>query len=311
MTFIRLAALSVALAAHATAPAAPAKKAAPVVGSLTVTNDQNFVLDAMINGQPVRLRVDPAIGNIILNPEAAARLSIDSNFLQRLMKPTMLVGPHQIKGSGGGGSVTIGSWSGKRPLFWFERDIVTGADGVIGIADLPHENVSMQIRPATARDQTFTYEVDPTDFLGLVYRMQVAGKEVLTRFSLNQSTTQASASAGAILAAEHGGTWKGEPELKPIILGVSRPARPLSFTKPLSVNGMAFNQLLIRTSDYRGAYVLPTDPPEDPNEIVVTGSKAKGKALLRLTISSDRLQACSSISYHREAKRLTLVCPAT
>jgi hypothetical protein len=60
---------------------------------------------------------------------------------------------------------------------------------------------------------------------------------------------------------------------------------------------MRFDRLLVRTSDYRGRYRLPTDPPADPNEIVVTGNKASGKALLRLTIAEDRLAACSSLSY--------------
>lgn len=305
MHLARLAAVILVVSLPAAAPAA---RPSPV-GPLSVSSADGFTVAALIEGQPVRLRVDPAIGSIVLNPDVAARLGLKPNFLNRIIKPQILVGPERIKGIAGGGSIAIGSWTGKRPIFWFEREVVEGADGVIGIADLPHERVTLVLRPAAARDATFAYAVDTADLLGLVYRFDLGGKEILTRFSLHQPLTQASASAGAVLAEQRGGTWAGEVSLRPILFGVSRPTRPMAFATPLSVKGLVFERLLIRTSDYRGGYVLPTDPPADPNEIVVTGNKAKGKAHLRLTISADRLSTCSSISYATKERRLVLVCP--
>jgi hypothetical protein len=300
------AALALALALPAAAPAA----APPPVGPITVSARDGFIVPVSIKGQVLRLRVDPAMGTIVLNPAVAARLGLKPNFTNAIMKPGIRVGPEVIKGISSGGKIAIGPWSGDRPIFWFQRDIVSGADGVIGIADLPHERVTMEIRPRTSNDRSFGYAVQKADLLGLVHRLPIGGKEIITRFSLHQAVTQASAAAGAIFAAERGGTWAGEASLRPVVLGVSRPMRMMTFAAPLSVGGMTIDRLLVRTSDYRGRYVLPTDPPADPNEIVVTGNKAGGKALLRLTISEDRLTACSSISYAAKERRLTLVCPA-
>jgi hypothetical protein len=306
MTPTRLAVLALAVALPAAAPAA----APPPVGPLTVSARDGFVVQVSVKGQVLRLRVDPAIGTIVLNPAVAARLGLKPNFTNAIMKPTIRIGPELIRGIAGGARIAIGTWTGGRPIFWFERDIVSGADGAIGIADLPHERVTMQLRPETPNDRSFTYVVQSGGLLGLVHRLPIGGKEIITRFSLHQPFTQASASAGAIFAAERGGAWAGEPSPRPVLLGVSRPARLMAFATPLSVGGMRFDRLLVRTSDYRGRYRLPTDPPADPNEIVVTGNKASGKALLRLTIAEDRLAPCSSLSYAARERRLTLVCPA-
>jgi hypothetical protein len=299
-------ALALSLAMPAAAPAA----APPPPGPLTVSARESFTVAAVIEGQTVRLRVDPAVGVIVLNPGVAARLGLKPNFLNAIMKPQMGIGPERVKGLAGGGRIAIGSWTGKRPMFWFERDVVDDADGVIGIAHLPHDQVTMQVRPAAAGDASFVYDVEIDNLLGLLHDYQIGGKKIVTRFSLHEPHTQASASAGAVFAEQRGGTWAGEAMPRPIVFGVLRPTRPMAFATPISVNGMIFDRLLIRTSDYRGGYLLPTDPPADPNEIVVTGNKARGKAHLRLTISEDRLSSCASISYAKKEGRLVLICPA-
>ena len=305
MTFGRFAALTLLLAIPAAAPAA-----APTgPGSLVVSSRNGFVIPVSIEGKLIRLRVDPAVDSIVLNPGVAARLGLKPAFRNSILRPLVFVGPARIKGTAGAGRIAIGSWSGKRSISWFERDITSEADGLIGVADLPHERVTMELRPAASGDGSFTYAVDKKDWLGLVHTLKIGGKEILTRFSFHQRFTQASAAAGAVLAAERRGTWAAAASPRPILFGVSRPTRLMAFQTPLSVNGLIFERLLIRTSDHRGGYRLPTDPPADPNEIVVTGKGARSKAHLRLTISEDRLSACSGLTYVGRERRLTLVCP--
>lgn len=288
--------------------AAAAAEQAP--GPVTISADSGFIIPVELNGRPLRLRVDPAIGGIVLNPEAAASTGLKPSILSSLFGPTLLVGPVRLDGRSGSGLLRIGAWKGKRDVLWFERDVVSGADGAIGMADLPNESVTLQLRSPRAADGRYEYQTTGDGVLGLIYRHSVGGADVTTRFSLLQPITQVSASAGALLADHHGGVWAGEPSRKLITFGVERPVRPMRFSRPVSLNGMMFDHLVIRTGDYRGNYVLPTDPAADPNEIVVTGSKGSGKAILRLTVGNDRLGTCSSISYSRSAKRLTLTCPS-
>jgi hypothetical protein len=65
---------------------------------------------------------------------------------------------------------------------------------------------------------------------------------------------------------------------------------------------------LVRTADFRGGYQLPPDRA-DPDEIVVTAAtKGKQRARLYLQIGSDALASCSSLTYAKVPRQLTLRC---
>ena len=296
-----LAALSLAFV-----PLAAAQSEAPVRAPLVVTAEQDFIVPVEVNGRLLRLRLDPGTERIVLNPEAAAAAGLDGS----MFGVAAMVGPVRVNGRTSLTRVAIGDWRERRRVMWFSRPVVSGADGVIGMAMLPHPVSALRFREATADDRTITIPVAEDGQFGLLYRHPVGGETIQVSFRLWQPLTQATASAGAHLAAHHGGTWSGEAMERPVLLGVERPVRPMQFAAPLSFGGLRLDGLLVRTADFRGAFVLPSDPSADPDEIVVTGNVRRGRARLTVTIGNDVAGRCASVTYDRAAGTLTMVCPS-
>jgi len=300
---LRISSVFLLLATFGTTTAA-AQRGVPA--SAVYSAEGDYLVLVRVNGQPLRLRVDPGMG-LMLNPAAAQRLRLK----QSMIRPSVRIGSVELKGNSKVARLEVGSWRGSRRFYWFDRDIVTGADGTIGMADLPNDTVTLQLRPVQPGETKFTFPVEESTTLGLTYDYALGETRITTRFSPALPVSHASAAAGALMAAAHGGAWVGELEQQPVMFGVMRPVRPMRFSNPISLNGFSLDHLLIRTSDYRGGHLLPADQPApnaDPSEIVVTGARGGGRAAYRLTFGQDRLSACSSITYIKAARQLALSC---
>lgn len=294
------------LTATATA-AAPSPAVAPAP-ELTLGAAEGFIVMATVNGVAMRLRVDPGAVGIILNPEPAARARLRGSFLSRAIDPKATIGPVRVPFQTGGTSVSIGAWRGTREYYVFAKDFAPGADGVIGMGDLPSQIVTLRLGPSRPGETAYRFPVREQVGAGLYFRHPVADRQIQARFSLLAPASYASAAAGALLAEHHSGTWAGEASSIPIALDVSRPVRPMRFARPVSLIGFQLDRLLIRTSDYKGSYVLPSDQSADPDEIIVTGSRSKSPAAFRMTVGADRLASCSSLTYRKHLRELTLNC---
>lgn len=290
-------ALAIPLALTAAAPA--------LEPNLTVTAEDGFIVPAVVNGQTLRLRVDPGFAGIKLNPGAAARAGL--RFADGA-EMEMEIGPVRIPGATTSGPIRIGGWTGKRRLAWYERDVVSGADGLISIAALPFEKVTLRLRPGRPGEvrTDFVTKEDINSHAAFTHR--TGSKQILVRFSLNFAASYATASAGALLADHHGGAWAGQTFWLPIVLGVTRPVRAMTFRNPVSFNGFTISRMLVRTTDYRGKYALPSDRPSDASEIVVTAKSGRTRPYLAVTIGPEHLSGCSSISYVKATRLLTLQC---
>ena len=85
---------------------------------LVVDAASNFTIDATINGQPVRLRVDPETsGYIILNPAAVQRLGLRRSMLGSRTR----IGPVRLTGGSKVAEVSIGGVTGDRRVVWIDR----------------------------------------------------------------------------------------------------------------------------------------------------------------------------------------------
>jgi hypothetical protein len=309
LTFLRLLAAAT-LAAIAPLSAARAAAPAPAPASLTVTAAEGFVIPVQVNGRTLRLRVDPGTARIVLNASAAAAARLTGSIFGARAQ----IGPIRVNGETSLTRVAIGDWRVRRRVMWFGRDAVAGADGIIGMSMMPYETITMALREPRGDDVPITVPVVQDGQYGLVHRHLVGGETMKVHFRFFQQFSQATASAGAHLAFHNGGTWSGEPTERPLLLGVMRPVRPMRFAPPLSFGGLRMESLLVRTGDFRGGYVLPTDPPAaastDPDEIVVTGNTRRGRAQLVVLIGDDVASRCSAVTYRRTARTLTLTCPA-
>lgn len=271
---------------------------------LTLDAASNFLIDATVNGRPVRLRVDPAGSeHVILNPDAARRLGLRGSLIGSQAR----IGPVRLRGSSNRVRLAIGAWSEGHRLLWMDRPIVAGADGLISPASLPFERVVFALAPPRPGEMTIELPMRMVPRFGLSHTLTVAGRPVALQLSLAEPETIATAAAGAILAEAHGGGWSGEAREAPIRFGVLRPVRAMTLARPAAVGHLAFDRLLVRTGDNRGALDLPGEPDADPGEVVVTGA-SRQRAWFMLTLGRDRLGACSSIVWDNRARRLTLNC---
>ena len=278
--------------------------AAPAGASeLRVSAADNFLIDATINGHPVRLRVDPETsGYIILNPATVERIGLRRSMLGSRTQ----IGPVRLEGWSKVAELSIGGVIGDRRMVWIDRPAVEGADGLIGPADLHHDRVIFEISEPLPAEQAFELPLEFARSGGLFFPLQVGEELIRVQFSLIKRDSLATAAAGARLAAAHGGRWTGDPREQLIEFGVTRPVRPLTLATPAEMIGFRFAEMLVRTSDNRGNHDLPPDPDADPDEVVVTGSRQRAR--FELTLGLDRLGRCSRLAWDNRSRRMQLTC---
>lgn len=277
----------------------------PAAAADLVLDAGNHIVEARIDGVPVRLRVDPeTAGYIILNADAARRIGLRRS----MIGARTTVGPVRISGSTKVARVAIGSTEGRRRLIWTDRVAAQDADGLIGPADMPFDHVVFRLRPPTGTERTLTLPMDFERSTGLFHDLTIGGQAITFRISTIRTDSIATAAAGALLAAHHGGAWAGEPGEQMIKYGVMRPVRPMSFTRAPSIAGVPMQRVTIRTSDNRGNAALPADAGADPDEIVVTGSNGRQRPRYHVSLGLDWLASCSSLSWDNRARRMTLSC---
>jgi len=281
-----------------------AARTAPLSQSLELSAEGDFIILAELEGRPVRLRVDPASGGILLNLRTARALGISDSGVPL----HALVGPVRIEGRARRGRLAIGGWRGRRPVRWFDRDIIAGADGIIGLNELPYLMTTLHLRPGHPGQRALTFAVEPSEYYGLVYHQRVAGETLGFVFGLRRHETLATAAAGAHLARHFSGAWLGDAFVAPATFSVLRPLRRMEFANPIAIGDLRLGAMLVRTADFRGAFVLPEDAPSDPSEIVVTGRQARSRARLTVAIGSDQLSHCSSLQYDNVQSRVTIYC---
>jgi hypothetical protein len=264
-----------------------------------------FIIDAQVNGRPVRLRVSTAApGYIILNPAAAQRLG-----LRRSMTSAQtFVGPVRLRGSTKAAEVTLAGTKSERRLLWWDRNVTEGADGVISAGDLPYERVTFRLAPVHAGERTLQLPMEWDRSSGLTHRLALGGQQVFVTITPHKADTLATAAAGALMAQLHGGAWSGEAQVLPVSFGVSRPMRPLRLARPMAIAGVPLAGLMVRTQDHRGNARLPAEPNADPDEIVVTANVARQKPRYFLGLARDWLAPCSSMTLDVRTRLITLSC---
>jgi hypothetical protein len=320
---------------------------AAAASELKLSRSDEFVVVAEVNGEKLRLRVDPAAnGVIVLNRSAAERARLKEGPLNKEALARIGLAPAQAAALTSDDKPVLGSsaqrtsqqatnvktfaqlgplraWSrftveevrisGKRDaklLTWFDEDVVNGVDGVISPAELPYDSVTLELGEPRGAEKNFEFSLVYHPLSGFTYRLPVQGRDVVVKFSIWEDSTLATAAAGAVIADTHRGRWNGESRPHPIAMSVHRPVRPLVLGKPLSLGGFKLANFLVRHSDHRGDYALPSDVSTDPDEIIVTGYKDKQPARFTLTLGRDALSTCSRITYTHSSKRLSMRCLA-
>ncbi|QWC55700.1 hypothetical protein F7D01_00165 [Erythrobacter sp. 3-20A1M] len=267
-----------------------------------------YLIDATINGQPVRLLVSLRDRGIQLKETAAERLGITED-----SSPTSIrLGKKTVPGRYATAEVAIGPVRSYPRIEWYDADVGAGADGVINIAYLPFPSVTLNLRPSTDADRWSTLPTEDRGGFAVVYRHLEGDRRIDIRPDLESAQTVLTTSTGAFLAERLGGTWTGPDAMYPIVHGINRPVRPMTFATPLRVGDFRIDNVLVRLRDYQGDDLLPaydTGENEDENTIRVVGETDRTRAAHFLYLGRDVLGRCASITYVRETGDLRLLCP--
>lgn len=283
---------------------------------LTLSATSPFI-DATIDGQAVRLRVDPAANTYITLDRSVARRLGFLKFGRQL---------ETMGGSREGGERTYdigrvrlhGRWSGERlridgqdssvRVDWYDRDEDDGADGIISPSLLPYGIVRLVQHPATGREQAVSLPLVSQNRSGRFAVQMVGPHAIDVELAPFRSRTVATATAGSFIGEAYRGAMVGSEENIVLALGVARPARTLQLAEPFPVAGFKLDRILVRTSDWRGKNMLPPDAGQSPGEIVVTSNKERQRAWAKLTLAKDVLGPCSEITYRRDPPSFILKC---
>ena len=279
----------------------PSKAAA---ADLVVDAASTYLVDASINGHPVRLRVDPAAsGYIVLNPAAVARIGLRRS----MTRSATQIGPVRLTGGSKVADVVVGGVSEERRIVWIDQPAVERADGTIAPADIGYDRVTFRLGDARADDRAYDLPMEFRPGAGLFFPLELGEHRVFFQFTLIKANSMATAAAAAHLAALYGGAWVGDVRPETIGFGVVRPVRALRLARPASLNGLELDALLVRTGDHRGNLDLPPEPGADPEEVVVSAG-SRQRARFEVTVGRDLLSACSSMVWDNRTRRLTLTC---
>lgn len=258
---------------------------------------------AIVGGVALRLRVDPAQwGAIELDPAAAARLAVAWESGRDLA-----IGRVALDGRTARTILAVAGQSLPVLVAEHGRKAADGADGVIGPDLLPFATIRWRRADAPPVGGALVLPLALSDTQGLTAIDPALPVPIRLRFTLARPESEATAAAGSLLAAHYGGAFDGPARPIAVILGVTRPARPLALARPPRLAGFRYPRLLVRIGDFRGENPLPADPVA-PGEIVVTRRIPPQAARAWVTIAADRLVRCAEIVYSAAPRSLTLRC---
>lgn len=251
------------------------------------------IVEAEINGRPVRLEVDLRLPDVlVLNPSAAERLGVrripfvrvsveldDASIRGRLARPR-LVFPE------GGTRAFTGV---------FNVPASRRADGVIGPGALPADVIRIEMKPSEQGEREISFTLADAE----VWEPHaiIGGLDMEINFDLanpvsvfNRTASARLDEAGAIVA--DGALVEGE-----LLLGLRTQMQPVRTA--LDFADLALGRTVARTR-------APLLGALDQDTIVVEGEGRTPPP--NLWVGREALASCSSISVDRRTRRLTLSC---
>lgn len=236
----------------------------------------------------------------ILSAQTAAALELKAGFIGVRFNS----GTNRIAGKSAVSRYRINGRAMKRRVVWFPLDVAPGRAGLLGPGAVPFPIVRFELHPQEAGEQEYIMPLSRISRDGM--GTDVNGVTVL--FAPHSPTSQATASAGAALAADYNGKFVGAPFTQPIHFGIIRPVRSLELAAPFIAGPVSLSALSVRTTDFGNTSGIP-EKSADPNEIVVA-AKAKGNTVANswINIGTDALSHCSSITFNTITKTISLHC---
>lgn len=261
--------------------------------SITLRATPAAIVDAEINGRPVRLEVDPRLPDVlVLNPAAAqrlrvqrvpfvgARVSLDESYIRgRIARPRIEFG------AAGASRATTGI---------FNVPATDRADGVIGPGVLPHDIIRIELGGGGS-GRTLQFPLANADIWQI--DAELGGLNLQAVFDLNNARSTFNRNASTQL--DQSGAIVAEGELSEIamLLGLRAQTQPVRTS--LTLQGLPLSPAVARTR-------APLMGALDEETLVVTAEGEETRP--RVWVGRNALAHCSSISVNRRTRLLTLEC---
>lgn len=286
----------------------PVRPAGEVVVCARTARDNVFPIT--VDGAPARLLVEPGgPRQLVCDPRFAMQAAIEGR------RPVSIgrIGPEKVMGSIGEARIVIDGAATTVRISWPTHSFLTQADCWAGPGALPQPIVRFLLGPAVPGARTVA--LPEHDGRGMRdsatdARLTIGRMAVMVRFDALNTRTALTAPA-ALLIARAGGARLDGPMLETgIYYGMRRPIRRLLTPAPLVVGPLSIPTLFARVSDYADASgIHSTDASEfQPDDIIVTSRQPKIEGSRIIRVGRDDLARCESITFDREAKRITLTC---
>ncbi len=266
--------------------------------SITLEASPVAIVDASINGRPVRFEVDPRMPDMLaLSTPAAERLGVRRLPLAQIQ--VGIEGGGSMRGRIARPNIRFGERSARNMAGLFPVPVSTRADGVIGPGSLPYDVVTIRIGADAATPRDIVMPLENPDVWSA--QADVGGRSLRLIFDvaneasiLNRPAVRAFDRAGAIPSA-------GELAERPLILGLSTLMQPVTTT--LTVHGIELGPTFART-------ISPLLGALEEDAIIGEGEASETPPTLTLGRQALLQAGCSSISVNRRTRQLTLRCAA-
>lgn len=269
------------------------------------------LVSAQIAGVPVRLLVDPGVPSFgMVTADIATRAGLKAGPFGLAYR----VGPVRVPGRTAVARVDLGNGPEKKRIGWTERPFIPGIDGSIGPGGLKDDVMRFVLREPVAGEREHVLPmIDGVGLFGgaegLFGRIMLDGEPVRIVFDLRRAENMTSAGVATTIARVHDGRLGEERRMLPIVFGVERPVRTLTLGRPLAIGPLSVARISVRTVDFGNAEGIQAEGTSpDPSEVVVTAKGKRDRSNDRITVGTDALAGCSSITFDKPAKLVRLRC---
>lgn len=266
--------------------------------AITLRAEPAPIVNAEINGRPVRLEVDLRFPRgLALSAAAAERLRVRQ-------LPLMAIGI----GIEGSESTLRGRLARPRLLFEgraarafagiFPVPVTTRGDGVIGPGALPYDVITIELNPEPPGAQDIVLPLEDADDWTTV--VEVGGEQVRVNFNLVSSASVFNRTAARLFDAAGAIPAAGNLAETPLILGLRTMMQPVD--TDLSVRGLPVRPAFARTN-------APLLGALEDDALVVAADSGQAPPPI-ITLGRSALSRCAFIRVDRRAQQLTLRCAA-
>ncbi len=226
-----------------------------------------------------------------------------------------IVGTTIIPGHTGKAKFLIDGRESNLRALWFDKPAASQLEGLAGPNALAQSVIRLNTGVAVEHPTVFSLPIQVNNNK-VGTQITVDQTPIFVMFNPLREHTIASAAAGQVISAAHGGRWSGTSNTEATDFGIDRPVRGLSLATPIDIGALRIQTMLVR--DYSrvsgveegGASASALDPSEAtlPAVVVTADTKSKVKPLYYLTLGRDALGHCGSITFNKDANRIELSC---